>query len=84
METMSYSAFRSQLASTLDRVNDNHKPVLITRQNGKPAIVMSVEDFRSYQETDYLIASPENAKRLSSAIEQIESHKAEVHGLLDK
>ena len=34
MNTMSYSAFRKELAKTLDRVNDNHLPVMITRQNG--------------------------------------------------
>ena len=28
MDTMSYSAFRAQLATTLDKVNDDHKPVL--------------------------------------------------------
>ena len=60
MDTMSYSAFRSQLAHTLDKVNDDHNPVLITRQNGKPAVVMSLEDFHSYQETAYLMASPKN------------------------
>jgi len=38
---------------------------MITRQNGKPAIVMSVEDFNAYEETYYLSASPKNAERLN-------------------
>jgi len=83
MDTLSYSAFRSQLASVLDKVNDDHKPVLITRQSGKPAVVMSLEDFQSYQETAYLMASPKNAERLNQAIEEIEAGKAEAHGLID-
>ncbi|WP_249411667.1 type II toxin-antitoxin system Phd/YefM family antitoxin [Marinomonas sp. A3A] len=37
MDTLSYSAFKANLASTFDKVNDDHKPVLITRQGGKPA-----------------------------------------------
>ncbi|UZE94418.1 type II toxin-antitoxin system Phd/YefM family antitoxin [Alkalimarinus alittae] len=41
MDALSYSEFRTHLADTLDKVNDNHKPILITRQNGKPAVVMS-------------------------------------------
>lgn len=49
MDTISYSAFRSHLASTLDKVNEDHVPILITRQNGKPAVVMSLEDFKSYE-----------------------------------
>ena len=84
MDTMSYSAFRSQLASTLDRVNDDHKPVLITRQNGKPAVVMSLEDFQAYEETAYLMASPKNAKRLNEAIAQVEAGKTIQRELIEE
>lgn len=84
MDTMSYSAFRSQLARTLDRVNDDHKPILITRQNGKPAVVMSLEDFQAYEETAYLMASPKNAERLNVAIAQIESGKTQDKGLIEE
>lgn len=73
MDTLSYSAFRSHLAGTLDKVNDDHKPILITRQNGKPAVVMSLEDFQAYEETAYLMASPKNAERLNKAIAEIEA-----------
>ena len=84
MDTMSYSSFRSQLAHTLDKVNDNHNPVLITRQNGKPAVVMSLEDFHSYQETAYLMSSPRNAERLNQAVAQIEAGQTVNRELLDE
>lgn len=84
METISYSAFRSHLAHTLDKVNDDHKPVLITRQNGKPAVVMSLEDFQAYEETAYLMASPKNAERLNQAITEVEAGKTLQHGLLEE
>ncbi len=83
MEVMSYSAFRSQLASTLDKVNDDHKPVMITRQNGAPAVIMSLEDFKSYDETAYLMASPKNAARLNEAIAQAEAGEAVPHELIE-
>lgn len=84
MNTVSYSSFRTNLASTLDKVNEDHKPVMITRQNGKPAVLMSLEDFHSYQETSYLMASPKNAERLNKAISEIESGKGVQHDLLDE
>ena len=28
-----------------DKVNYDHKPVLITRQNGRPAVLMNLEDY---------------------------------------
>lgn len=80
---MSYSAFRANLASTLDKVNDDHKPVMITRQNGKPAVIISLADFQSYEETSYLMASPKNAQRLNQAIAEIEAGKVEYHELID-
>ncbi len=83
MDTMSYTTFRNQLASTLDKVNDDHKPILITRQNGKPAVVISLEDFQAYEETAYLMASPKNAERLNAAIAQVESGTTRSEGLIE-
>jgi antitoxin YefM len=84
MDTMSYSSLRNNLASTLDKVNDDHKPVIITRQNGKPAVVMSLEDFQAFEETAYLMASPKNAERLNKAITEVEAGKTIQHELLEE
>lgn len=84
MDTMSYSAFRTQLASALDKVNEDHKPILITRQNGKPAVVMSLEDYQSFEETAYLMASPKNAQRLNQAIAEVESGKAVKRDMIEE
>ncbi|WP_244175537.1 type II toxin-antitoxin system Phd/YefM family antitoxin [Xenorhabdus vietnamensis] len=84
MNVMSYSAFRTHLASTLDKVNDDHQPIMITRQNGKPAVVLSLEDFRAYEETAYLMASPKNAARLNQAIAEVESANTLEKGLLEE
>ncbi len=84
MDTMSYSHFRQNLAGSLDQVNDDHKPILITRQNGKPAVLMSLEDFHSYEETAYLMASPKNAERLTQAINDIEAGKTTNQGIIEE
>ena len=73
MRTTSYSELRKNLAAMLDRVNADHEPVVITRDKGKPAaVLMSLEDFASYEETRYLLRSPANAERLLTAIEGLE------------
>jgi len=84
MEILSYSAFRAHLARDLDKVNDDHKPIQITRQNGKPAVVMSLEDFQGYEETAYLMASPKNAERLNQAIAEVDAGRAEQRELIDE
>lgn len=75
MDIINYSEFRSNLAKILDKVNDDHTPVTITRQKGKPAVIISLEDFKSYEETAYLMASPKNAKCLNQSIREIEQGK---------
>lgn len=73
MNVISYSAFRAELATTLDQVVANHSPVMITRQNGKHAVVMSLEDFAAYEETAYLLRSPKNRNRLLKSLQQLNS-----------
>lgn len=81
---MTYSDFRSNLSQALDKVNDDHVPMLITRQSGKPAVVMSLEDFKSYEETAYLMSSAKNAERLGQAIKQLESRKGKARKLIEE
>ncbi len=84
MNTINYSTFRSNLASVLDKVNDDHVPVLVTRQNGKPAVILSLEDYNSFEETVYLMSSPLNAQRLNQAIADVEAGKVIHHEMLEE
>ncbi|MDD2760134.1 MAG: type II toxin-antitoxin system prevent-host-death family antitoxin [Methylomonas sp.] len=83
MDTINYSTLRSNLARVLDKVNDDHNPVLVTRQNGKPAVILSLEDYKSFEETAYLMASPANARRLNQAIAEVEAGKTTPHDLIE-
>ena len=74
MRTTSYSELRKNLASTLDRVTADREPVIITRDRGKPAaVLMSLEEFASWEETLHLLRSPANAKRLMESIAEFET-----------
>ena len=84
METINYSAFRARLASALDKVNEDQKPLLITRQNGKPAVLMSLDEFYAYRETASLMVSPGNAARLTESIAQIDAGEIVEKRLLEE
>ena len=74
MRSTSYSDLRKNLAAMLDAVSADHEPVVITRDRGKPsAVLMSLEDYASFEETRYLLRSPANAARLAASIEALES-----------
>jgi antitoxin YefM len=83
MDILNYTTFRNQLSKALDKVNDDHIPIMITRQNGKPAVLLSLDDFKAYEETAYLMASPKNAARLNQAIADIEAGNIEQHALIE-
>lgn len=71
MDAISYSAARANLAGAMDRVCNDHEPLIITR-DGQPSVVMlSLEDFKALEETAYLLRSPTNARRLLAATEQL-------------
>lgn len=82
MKTLSYTAARNNLAKAIAQVNEDHAPILITRQKGTAAVLMSLEDFESWQETAYLLRSPAMARRLRRAVSQIKQGKAKQRQLL--
>ncbi len=81
MDAITYSAARANLASTMNRVCSDHEPLIITR-NGEQAVVMlSLEDYNALEETAYLLRSPANARRLLSAIAQLNAGKGTARDL---
>ena len=75
MKTMSYTAAREKLAATMRSVCDDCEPVIITRKREQPVVMISLEEFESMQETNYLRRSPVNAERLDAAITQLKAGK---------
>jgi antitoxin YefM len=84
MDAISYTAVRNNLAKTIDKVNEDHAPIIITRQNGSSAVLMSLDDFNAYQETAYLMRSPANAARLSKAVMDVAKGKAKTRKLVER
>ncbi len=83
MKTMSYSESRAKYAETLDSVVNDREEVVITRAGHEPAVIVSLADYQSLKETAYLLRSPENARRLVTAIERLESGGGAQHELAE-
>ena len=73
MKAITYSAARENLAATMQTVCDDREPVIITRKRDQAVVMISLEDYEAMVETSYLQRSPANAKRLHSAIAQLEA-----------
>ena len=84
MTTMTYTSARQKLAKTMEKVCEDHEPVVITRQAAKPVVLISLDDYEALNETNYLLRSPKNAARLAKAIKEIESGKAREKSISEK
>ncbi|HWR80820.1 MAG TPA: type II toxin-antitoxin system prevent-host-death family antitoxin [Pseudomonas sp.] len=81
MDAVTYTAARANLAHTMDRVCDDHEPLIITRNGQQSVVMMSLEDFKALEETAYLLRAPKNAKRLLEAISSLESGQGKERSL---
>ena len=75
MDAITYSAARANLASTMDRVCNDHESLIITRNGEQSVVMLSLEDYQALEETAFLLRSPANARRLLSAMAQLVAGK---------
>lgn len=75
MKSITYTAARENLASTINRVCEDQAPIVITRNRDQAVVMLSLAEYESLQETAYLLRSPANAKRLLKSIESLERGK---------
>ncbi len=76
------SEARRDLFGLIERVNLDHTEVEITSKRGS-AVLMSKDEYDSLVETSYLLRSPENARRLLSAMDSVRSGEVAERELLE-
>jgi len=75
MQAITYSEARHDLKNVMDEACKNHEPILITRRKGESVVLLSLEDYESILESEYLLSSPANAARLQQSLEESRSGK---------
>lgn len=83
MDAITYSTARANLADTMNRVCEDHEPIMITRNGEQAVVMMSLDDFKALEETSYLLRSPKNMRRLLESIADLESGKGKVRSLAE-
>ena len=83
MDAITYSTARAKLADTMDRVCNDHEPIIITRNGQQAVVMMALDDFKALEETSYLLRSPKKAQRLLESIASLESVKGKARSLVE-
>jgi antitoxin YefM len=56
----------------MKRVCEDHEPIIITRQKEDSVVMISLDDFKSLEETSYLLRVAKNARRLLESLAEFE------------
>ncbi len=77
MKSITVSNFRTNLKTHLDEVSSNSEIIMIPRNNNEKdaVVIMSISEYNSIIETEYLMSSKENKKRLLKSIKEADSGK---------
>ena len=73
MDVLTFTDTRQNLKDVMDRVVEDHMPVVITRQKAESVVMVSLADWNAMEETARLLSSPKNAARLFESIAQLEA-----------
>jgi len=83
MNAIPYTRLRSNLAREMDRVCEDHAPIIVTRRASSSVVMMSLDDYEALEETSYLLRSPKNARRLLESIEALEAGRGTERDLTE-
>lgn len=83
MNVTSISNFRKSAKVYFDQVIEDKDVLLITRNDGQTVVLMTLDQYNSQVETDYLNSSKANRKHLEKSIASLYAGKLEKHDLTE-
>ena len=71
MDAIPYTRLRASLAREMDRVCEDHAPIIVTRKASSSVVMISLDDYEALEGTSYLLRSPKNARRLLESLAEL-------------
>lgn len=81
MTAMTSAKLRKNLTQTIMKVCDDREAVIIEHGDHQRVVMIPLEEYESLNETEYLLRSPANARRLQESIEQLRAGKGIVRDI---
>jgi len=75
MNTATLRDLRSNMKTYFDELDENKDVLIVPRSGGREAIVlMTLSEYNSMKETEYLLSSPANRKVMEQAMLELEGN----------
>ena len=75
MNAVYFSELRKNLKKYMDKVYMEDDPLIVTRKNNENVVMISMQEYNSLIETNYLMANEANAKHLMKSMSEVKSKK---------
>ena len=72
MKTVNFTELRKNLRSYLDVVINDADTVVISRENGTAAVIISMDEYNAIKETEYIMQSPATMEAIRRAADELD------------
>jgi len=83
MNATTVNEAKNNLDRLIEQVTADAEPTIICGDQGQKAVLLSLDEFNSWQETLYLLASPANAAHLRQSIAEAKAGKTVEQELIE-
>jgi antitoxin YefM len=83
MDAITYTDLRQNLKTYMDKVFQDHDPLIITRKNNENVVLISVDEYNSLIETNYLLSNEANVEHLKKSIAQHKGGRIQPRALCE-
>jgi len=83
MNAITVNEARNNLDRLIEQVTADAEPTIICGDQGQKAVLLSLDEFNSWQETLYLLSNPANANHLRQSIAEAKAGKTVERELIE-
>ena len=83
MNAITVNEALNQLERLIEQVAEDADPTIICGEQGQKAVLLSLEEFNSWQETVYLLSNPANTDHLRQSIAEEKAGKVAAQELIE-
>jgi antitoxin YefM len=83
MDAITANQAKQDINRLIEQVISDAEPTIICNDKGQKAVLLSLDEFNSWQETLYLLSNPANAEHLRKSIQEDRTGKKTERELIE-